>query len=67
MRIPDNDEVLITLINARRDLLRVLTESDNFEYANGTRAPAAAPRRAAPLRPVSQHASRRLVYDICWP
>ncbi len=31
LRIPDDDEVLATLINARRDLLRVLTESDNFE------------------------------------
>jgi hypothetical protein len=67
LRIPENDEVLITLINARRDLLRVLTESDNFEYANGTRAAAAAPRRAAPLRPASRRASRRLDYDICWP
>jgi hypothetical protein len=60
LRIPDDDWVLITLINARRDLLRVLTELDNFEYANGTRAAAAAPHRAAPLRPVSQRASRRL-------
>jgi hypothetical protein len=59
LRIPDDDEVLTTLINARRDLLRVLTESDNFEYANGTRAAAVAPCRAAPLRPVSRHASRR--------
>ncbi len=51
MRIQDDDEVLTTLINARRDLLRVLTESDNFEYANGTRAAAAAPPRAAPPPP----------------
>ena len=61
LRIPDDDEVLTTLINARRELLRVLTESDNFEYDNGTRA------AAAPLRPVNRHASRRLDYDICWP
>ena len=61
LRIPDDDEVLTTLINARRDLLRVLTESDNFEYANGARA------AAAPLRPANRHASRRLDYDICWP
>jgi hypothetical protein len=27
LRIPDDDEVLTTLINARKDLLRVLTES----------------------------------------
>jgi hypothetical protein len=35
LRIPEDDGVVIALINARRDLLRVLTESDNFEYANG--------------------------------
>jgi hypothetical protein len=51
LRIPDNDEVLATLINARRDLLRVLTESDNFEYANGTRAAAAAPAQSSPPPP----------------
>jgi hypothetical protein len=51
LRIPDDDEVLITLINARRDLLRVLTESDNFEYANGTRAAAAAPAQSSPPPP----------------
>ncbi|MFN9906690.1 MAG: hypothetical protein ACK56F_11310, partial [bacterium] len=48
LRIPDDDEVLATLINARRDLLRVLTESDNFEYANGTRAAAATPAQSSP-------------------
>ncbi len=51
LRIPDDDEVLATLINARRDLLRVLTESDNFEYANGTRAAAAAPAQSSPPPP----------------
>jgi hypothetical protein len=51
LRIPEDDEVLITLINARRDLLRVLTESDNFEYANGTRAAAAAPAQSSPPPP----------------
>jgi hypothetical protein len=51
LRIPDDDEVLITLINARRDLLRVLTESDNFEYANGTRAAAAVPTQSSPPPP----------------
>ncbi len=51
LRIPDDDEVLITLINVRRDLLRVLTESDNFEYANGTRAAAAAPAQSSPPPP----------------
>jgi hypothetical protein len=61
LRIPEDDGVLIALINARRDLFRVLTESDNFEYltARGPQQPP--PRRAAPLRPVSRHASRRLV------
>ncbi len=59
LRIPDDDEVLITL-NARRDLLRVLTESDNFEFANGTRAAAAAPAQSSPLRPANWRASRRL-------
>ncbi len=51
LRIPDDDEVLATLINARRDLLRVLTESDNFKYANGTRAAAAAPAQSSPPPP----------------
>jgi len=51
LRIPDDDEVLTTLINARRDLLRVLTESDNIEYANGTRAAAAAPAQSSPPPP----------------
>jgi hypothetical protein len=51
LRIPDDDEVLITLIHARRDLLRVLTESDNFEYANSTRAAAAAPVQSSPPPP----------------
>ncbi len=51
LRIPDDDEVLITLINVRRGLLRVLTESDNFEYANGTRAAAAAPAQSSPPPP----------------
>jgi hypothetical protein len=49
--IPEDDGVLITRINARRDLLRVLTESDNFEYANGTRAAAAAPAQSSPPPP----------------
>ena len=57
LRIPDDDEVLTTLIKARRDLLRVLTESDNFEYANGTRAAAAAPRAEQP--PSAQSAGTR--------
>jgi hypothetical protein len=57
LRIPEDDEVLITLINARRDLLRVLTESNNFEYANGTRAAAAAPRAEQP--PSTQSAGVR--------
>ncbi len=51
LRIPDDDEVLTTLINARRDLLLVLTESDNFEYANGTRAAAVAPAQSSPPPP----------------
>jgi hypothetical protein len=57
LRIPDDDEVLITLINARRDLLRVLTISSMLT-ARGPQQPP--PRRAAPLRPVSRHVSRRL-------
>ncbi len=51
LRIPEDDGVLIALINARRDLLRVLTESDNFEYANGTRAAPAAPAQSSPPPP----------------
>ncbi len=51
LRIPEDDGVLIALINARRDRLRVLTESDNFEYANSTRASAAAPTQSSPPPP----------------
>ncbi len=61
LMIPEDDGVLIALINAKRDLLWVLTESDNYEYANCTRAAAAAPCRAAPLLPASRPVSRRLV------
>jgi hypothetical protein len=43
LRIPEKDGVLIALINTRRNLLRVLTESDSYEYANGARAAVAAP------------------------
>jgi hypothetical protein len=57
LRIPEDDGVLIALINARMDLLRVLTESDNFEYANGTRAAAAAPPAEQP--PSAQSAGTR--------
>ena len=65
LRIPDDDEVLTTLINARRDLLRVLTTTSSTLMARGPQQ--SPPRRAALLRPVSRHASRRLGYDICWP
>jgi hypothetical protein len=51
LRIPEDDGVLIPLINARRDLLRVLTESDNYEYANGRRAAVAAPAQSSPPSP----------------
>ncbi len=51
MRIPQDDGVLIALITARRDLLRVFTESDNFEYANVTRAAAATPAQSSPPPP----------------
>jgi hypothetical protein len=51
LRIPEDDGVLIALINTRRDLLRVLTESNNFEYANRTRAAAATPAQSSPPPP----------------
>jgi hypothetical protein len=51
LRIPEDDGVLIALVNARRELLQVITESDNFEYANGTRAAAAPPAQSSPPPP----------------
>jgi hypothetical protein len=51
LRIPEDDGVLIALINARRELLRVLTESDDDEYTNGARAAAATPAQSGPPPP----------------
>jgi hypothetical protein len=49
LKIPENDEVLLSLINARRDLLPVLTASDVYKYANWMRASAAAHAQSGPL------------------
>jgi hypothetical protein len=51
LKFPEDDKILLLLNKSRRDLLRVLTASDDYEYANSAGA-ATAPvhllHRAAP-------------------